>query len=117
VTVEGRSDEELRWGSVVVQPIVVMTDMLKTPAVSEYQVHQTSRGIDVACVADERFDSEDLRARLTARLERAGVTEPEVTVRAVAPEQLVRHPVTGKTRRFVSLRAASEAASREHRHP
>ena len=101
VTVEGRSDEELRWGSVVVHPIVMMTVMLETPAVSEYQVHQTRHGVDVACVADERFDADDLRARLAARLERAGVTEPQVTVRVVAAERLVRHPVTGKTRRFV----------------
>jgi hypothetical protein len=44
-----------------------------------------------------------LRGRLKAGLERAGLTEPQVTVRTATAEQLVRHPVSGKTRRFVPL--------------
>jgi len=103
VTVEGRADDELRWGPVVVHPLVVRTVMVKTPAVREFQVQQTSGGIDVACVADERFDADDLRARLAAGLDGAGLADPEVTVRVVAADRLVRHPVTGKTRRFLPL--------------
>jgi phenylacetate-coenzyme A ligase PaaK-like adenylate-forming protein len=103
VTVEGRSDEALRWDAVIVHPLVVRTVMVKTPKVSEYQVHQTRRGIDIACVAAAGFEPEELRGRLKAGLERAGLTEPQVTVRTATAEQLVRHPVTGKTRRFVPL--------------
>ena len=103
VTVQGRSDDELRWGAVVIHPLVVRTVMAKTATVSEYQVHQTSGGIDIACVATTGFDPEQLRAALAARLQHAGLDRPEVTVRTATAEQLVRHPLTGKTRRFVPL--------------
>jgi phenylacetate-coenzyme A ligase PaaK-like adenylate-forming protein len=103
VTVQGRSDDELRWGSVVVHPLVVRSVMVKTPAVTEYQVHQTPRGIDIACVGTAGFDPDGTRARLAAGLQRAGLRDPEVTVRSTTADRLLRHPVTGKTRRFVPL--------------
>jgi phenylacetate-coenzyme A ligase PaaK-like adenylate-forming protein len=103
VTVQGRSDDELRWGSVVVHPLVVRTVMVKTPAVTEYQVHQTPLGIDLACVGTADFDPEGTRVRLAASLQRAGLSHPEVTVRTTTADQLLRHPDTGKTRRFIPL--------------
>jgi phenylacetate-coenzyme A ligase PaaK-like adenylate-forming protein len=103
VSVEGRSDDELRWGTVVVHPLVVRTVMVKTPAVTEYQVQQTPEGLDVACVATADFDTEGTRVRLAAGLQRAGLRDPEVTVRTATADQLLRHPVTGKTRRFMPL--------------
>ena len=107
VSVEGRADDELRWGTVVVHPLVVRTVMVKTPEVTEYQVHQTPGGLDVACVASADFDTEGTRVRLAAGLQRAGLRDPDVTVRTTRADQLLRHPVTGKTRRFIPLPSGS----------
>ncbi|GIW39517.1 MAG: coenzyme F390 synthetase [Candidatus Binatia bacterium] len=100
-SVEGRADEVFRYGSVEIHPIVVRTVMVKTPAVSEYRVHQTPRGIDMEVVASESLDTETLAANLCASLRDAGLRDPLATVRCV--EGIERNPLTGKVRRFVPL--------------
>ena len=99
--VEGRADEGFRYGEAVIHPLVVRTVMVKTPAVREYQVSQTLRGIEAAVVAGAELDERALRAGLRDALAAAGVPEPEVVVRAV--DVIPRHPETGKARRFVPL--------------
>ena len=65
VRVEGRADDEFTYGDVVVHPIVVRSVMVKTPAVREYQVRQTPRGIAVSVVAPDGLDA--AHARITPR--------------------------------------------------
>jgi phenylacetate-CoA ligase len=100
VTVEGRADDLLRFGEVVVHPLVLRSVLVDTPEVVEYQVTQTRRGAHVAVVAPGGVHEPALAARLAAALGGAGVHAAEVTVESVAA--VARHPDTGKTRRFVT---------------
>ena len=99
-TVQGRNDETLRFGNVVVHPVVIRSALLAVPQVIEYQVRQIKDGIDVAVVAEAPFNLPWLRERLRAALVTAGVPDPAVSVRTVL--SLERHPETGKCRRFIS---------------
>jgi phenylacetate-coenzyme A ligase PaaK-like adenylate-forming protein len=99
-TVEGRADEMLRCGETAIHPLVVRSVLVKTPAVGDYQVRQTARGIDVRVLPAGTLDVERLRRELRAALAAAGLADPEVAVRSVPA--LERHPETGKLRRFVS---------------
>ena len=99
-TVEGRSDEMLHFGTAAIHPLVIRSVLVKTPAVSDYQVRQAGRGIDVRVLAAAPVDLERLRRELRSALSAAGLPHPEVAVHAV--QALERHPETGKLRRFVS---------------
>jgi phenylacetate-CoA ligase len=99
VTVEGRADELLGYGDVVVHPLVLRSVLVDTPEVVEYQVTQTRRGAHVAVVAPRGVDEPALAARLAAALGAAGVGAAEVTVESVPA--IARHPDTGKARRFI----------------
>jgi phenylacetate-CoA ligase len=98
-TAEGRADDVLRYGDVEVHPIHIRGVMVKAPAVSEYQVHQTPRGVEVSVVADAAVDERAVAVALEASLRGTGLDAPEVSVRCV--EAIARHPETGKARRFV----------------
>jgi phenylacetate-coenzyme A ligase PaaK-like adenylate-forming protein len=100
VTVEGRADDLLRFGEVVVHPLVLRGVLVDTPEVVEYQVTQTRRGAHVAVVAPGGVHQPGLAARLAAALGGAGVHGAEVTVESVAA--VARQPDTGKTKRFVT---------------
>ena len=80
--------------------------MVRTPEVVEYQVRQTTMGIDVAVVAsagsEDELDLDDLAARLVAGLVAAGLTDARVHVKVVGAAEIERHPLTGKTRRFIT---------------
>jgi phenylacetate-coenzyme A ligase PaaK-like adenylate-forming protein len=102
VRIEGRSDDVLRWGTEEIHPVVVRSEVLRTPDVLDHQVRQTVAGVDVDVVAVSEVDAEDLRVRIAAALGEAGLQRPEVAVRAVA--DLGRHPETGKLARVVPLR-------------
>jgi phenylacetate-CoA ligase len=102
-TVEGRVEDVLRYGSVDVHPLVVRAVLVKTPAVLDYQLRQTARGIDADLVATGSLDLDDIVDRLTSALAHAGLQQPEVTARTVTT--LARHPKTGKLQRFVPLAA------------
>jgi phenylacetate-coenzyme A ligase PaaK-like adenylate-forming protein len=99
--VSGRSDDDFRYGEVTVHPLVIRTVMLQSPEVVEYQVRQTSKGIDVTAVADHDLDLQSLRGELASALAGAGLAHSEVSVRS-APN-LERDAATGKLRRFVPL--------------
>jgi phenylacetate-CoA ligase len=99
-TVEGRNDDGLRWDGIEVHPLVVRGVMVKEPRVTDYQVRQTARGIDVALLATEPFALEPLCTALRGALQEAGIRDPEVGARHVAA--LERNPETGKVRRFIA---------------
>ena len=100
--VQGRSDDSFRYGAVTIHPIVIRSVMVRSPDVLEYQVHQTTTGIDVCVVAEHTFDAGSLRTRLGAALGAAGLADPDVAVRR--EPSLARDPATGKLRRFVPRR-------------
>jgi phenylacetate-coenzyme A ligase PaaK-like adenylate-forming protein len=101
VTVDGRSDDAFRFGDVTVHPLTVRSVLVKTPGVAEYQVRQTPRGVDVALVAHDAVDVEDVRERLAAALAAAGLAEPQVSAGIVPAVD--RSAASGKCRRFVPL--------------
>jgi phenylacetate-CoA ligase len=98
-TVEGRADDTFRYGTIAVDPLVIRTVMVRTPAALEYQVRQTNRGIDIAVVPSGPLDRAALAAALSRSLAAAGLTDPQVRVREVP--DITRHPQTGKARRFI----------------
>jgi phenylacetate-CoA ligase len=102
VRVQGRTDDMLRYRGVSVHPLAIRSELVRTPEVLDYQVRQTAAGIEVEVLRSGALDVADLRARLTAALEAAGLARPSVDVRAVA--DLRRDPRTGKLARFVALR-------------
>ena len=98
-TVDGRADDGFRYGNITVHPSVLTTALLQTPAVREYQVRQTPRGVTVAVMADTAFDQAALGAEIEQSLRQAGLTDPEVSISCV--DSIARDPLTGKARRFV----------------
>jgi phenylacetate-CoA ligase len=71
--VAGRDDGAFRYGAVVVHSIAVRTVMTAAPAVTEYQVRQTARGVDLDVVAAGSVDQRAMSAALAASLTRAGL--------------------------------------------
>ncbi|MGH9225143.1 MAG: phenylacetate--CoA ligase family protein [Acidimicrobiales bacterium] len=98
--VEGRSDHQLTFGDRAIHPVTVMSALLRTPAVSEYQVRVTGRRMSVAVITDGPLVTADLTAALAEAVARAGAGEVEVQV--VVVDELERDPHTGKTQRFMS---------------
>jgi phenylacetate-CoA ligase len=105
VSVEGRTDDVFAYGELRVHPLAMRSVFVRTPAVSEYQVRQTSRGIDASIVASAPVDSGVLAGRLRDALASAGLREPTVELACV--DRIARHPQTGKIARFVPLRASA----------
>jgi phenylacetate-CoA ligase len=98
-TVEGRDDGVLRYGRTAVHAHAIRAVLVSSASVTEYQVRQTERGIDVAVVAARGLDQAALGATLAGTLRGAGLPDPEVTLRVVAA--IARRPDTGKARRFI----------------
>jgi phenylacetate-CoA ligase len=101
--VQGRTDDVLRYSSAEVHPIVIRSVMVRSPDVSDYQVHQTPTGIDVFAVATDGLDVDDLTLQLRRALADAGLGDAHVAVNRV--DRLERQPASGKLRRFVPLPA------------
>lgn len=100
-TVEGRADDVFHYREVAVDPLVIRTVMVRTPAALEYQVRQTTRGIDIAIIAEGELNTAVLAAALAQSLRAAGLPDPHVHVREVT--DIARHLETGKARRFIPL--------------
>ena len=109
-TVQGRADDTFRYGTTAVDPLAIRTIMVRTPAALEYQVRQTSRGIDIDVVASGPLDHAALAAALAHSLRAAGLPDPQVRVRQVP--DIARHPETGKARRFIPPLPAAAAPRR-----
>lgn len=100
-TIEGRTDEPFRFGTVLVHPLVVRSMLVRRAEVYEYQVHQRASGIEVHVIADSALDCAGLAAELAQALTAAGLQGAEATVEPV--ESIPRDLATGKARRFVPL--------------
>jgi phenylacetate-coenzyme A ligase PaaK-like adenylate-forming protein len=98
-TVEGRDDGMLRYGHLSVHPHVVRTVLASAAAVTDYQVRQTQRGIDIIVVGGHDLDHAALAAALARNLRHAGLPDPQVTISVTAA--IARNPQTGKARRFI----------------
>ena len=110
-TVEGRDDGMLRYGRTSIHAHAIGDVLASSAPVTEHQVRQTERGIDVAVVAAPDLDQTALTAALAGTLRRAGLPDPEVTLHAVAA--IPRHPDTAKTRRFIPSRNDAGAQNEE----
>lgn len=101
-SVQGRAEAEeaFHYSGVTVDWQVLETVTVET-AVREFQVRQTPSGIDVTCASDRDLDAGDLAARLEAVLRRAGLTQPDVSVRQV--QEIPRDAVSGKVRLFIPI--------------
>jgi phenylacetate-coenzyme A ligase PaaK-like adenylate-forming protein len=108
-TVDGRADDGFRYGDLAVHPSVLTTALLETAAVSEYQVRQTPRGVSVSVVAKTDFDHVALTAKIERSLRQAGLRDPEIAISCV--DAIPRDPLTGKVKRFLSLRTMPSAAT------
>ena len=100
--VQGRSDDDFRYGAVTIHPLVIRSVMVRSPDVLEYQVRQTTTGIDVSAVAERTLDVESLRGQLGAALTRAGLANPDITVRRDAEPRS-----RSKDRQAAPVRASS----------
>jgi phenylacetate-coenzyme A ligase PaaK-like adenylate-forming protein len=102
--VEGREDDDFRYGDVVVPAIVFRHVLGADPRIVEYQVRQTARGAEVLVVAPAAGgESDTWTAVLANGLCHHGLRSPQVDVRIV--ERLERNQRTGKLKRFVPLGA------------
>jgi phenylacetate-coenzyme A ligase PaaK-like adenylate-forming protein len=99
--VSGRTEEVFRYGPIEVHPIVIDTVMMKTPSITEYQVRQTSSGVDVDVVVHDRIEPGELANAIENGLRRAGLANATASVGVI--DEIPCHPETGKTRRFVPL--------------
>jgi phenylacetate-coenzyme A ligase PaaK-like adenylate-forming protein len=98
----GRSDDCFDYDGLTVHPQIFRT-LLVQSGVAEYQVRQTSRGADVDVVTLGRCDLTCISSGVEVALDRLGIADPAVVVRAV--DAVPRHAQTGKLRRFVPLSA------------
>jgi phenylacetate-coenzyme A ligase PaaK-like adenylate-forming protein len=108
-TVEGRADDVFHYGDVTVDPLAIRTVMVRAPAALEYQVRQTTKGNDMAIVADGELNLAAVSVALGESLRAAGLPNPHVRVREVI--DIARGPETGKTRRFIPLTGSTENAA------
>ena len=97
--ISGRRDDDFVYGSHSV-PASAFRHVLGTdPHIVEYQVLQTEAGAEVLVVSSG--DVHSLEPALVSALQRHGIAEPSIRVRAV--ETLARHRASGKLKRFVPL--------------
>lgn len=97
--ISGRRDDDFVYGTMSV-PASAFRHVLGTdPRIVEYQVVQTEGGADVLVVANT--NAEALIPALVAAMQRHGVPNPSIRVRAV--QTLQRHEASGKLKRFVPL--------------
>jgi phenylacetate-coenzyme A ligase PaaK-like adenylate-forming protein len=99
-----RLDEVFDYGNDIKVHAENFEVSLEGRAISEYQVYQTSRGVEVNVVARRDFDIESLRFQIKQSLLNLGVSNPEVIVRCV--DRLERMD-SGKVRRFIPLLEAN----------
>jgi phenylacetate-CoA ligase len=101
-TIEGRCDDILRFGALEIHPLVVRAVLLKHAEITDYQVRQTARGLELLAVADASLSETALCRELHAALAAAGLRGAELRVFRV--DAIPRHAETGKLKRFVTLR-------------
>jgi len=99
--IEGRNDDTFVYADgVTVHPHLFRSTLGREPAISEYQVQQTPAGAEIIVCADGVLDTATLSRKLAEALDRAGCTEPTVTVTHV---EEIHRLSTGKMKRFLPL--------------
>jgi phenylacetate-CoA ligase len=97
--IEGRRDDDFRYGPLTI-PAGVFRHVLGTnPQISEYQVRQTPDGAEVVIVGAP--DPAAVAAALQRDLRRRGLADP--AIRVTIAGRIERHAATGKLRRFVAM--------------
>ena len=107
-SIDGRSDDLFQFGRLTVHPHTFRTLLSAHPQISDYQVHQTRRGADVAVATTTAIDLDGLASALTDQLRRAGLPDPIVGVTAV--KALPRTKV-GKRVLFVPLAPSGQGGA------
>jgi phenylacetate-CoA ligase len=97
--IAGRTDDDFRYGPHTVPASAFRHVLGSNPAISEYQVHQTSTGADVLVVGLP--DTAAVTTSLVASIQRHGLVNPEIRVTSVP--RIERHAATGKLKRFVAM--------------
>ena len=99
--VNGRAADTFSFGSIDIHPHVIASALAHAVAVTDYQVRQTTNGVDIEVVLAERTDPERIARTTRDALALAGLHDPTVQVTRV--DELPRHPKTGKLAQFVPL--------------
>jgi phenylacetate-coenzyme A ligase PaaK-like adenylate-forming protein len=99
-TLEGRTDEVVRFGERQVHPIAVRTVLTHHAEVTEYQVHTTPSSMHVSVVCSGPLDVTRIADELACSLAAAGAEGIAVSV--TSSEELRRDARTGKLPRFVT---------------
>jgi phenylacetate-CoA ligase len=97
--ISGRRDDDFRYGDRMVPASAFRYVLGADPLISEYQVRQTPGGADVLVVGSP--DASAVAAALVASLPSYGLSNPQIRVSVV--EQIPRHALTGKLKRFIAL--------------
>lgn len=100
-TVEGRSDDGVRIGSVTVHPLTIRSAMLRHPNVGEYQVIVGDDTITLLVVPSRPVDGDEVRRDVAMALAGAGAPVPGIEVQTV--DRITRDERTGKAKRFVTI--------------
>ncbi|MGH7630843.1 MAG: phenylacetate--CoA ligase family protein [Gemmatimonadales bacterium] len=102
--VQGRLEDRFVYPGVPpVHSLLFHTVLDPEPGIVEYQVRQTARGAEVDVVRSGPADLDALAREIGAKLAKAGVPSPAVTVREVSR---IARPAGGKLKRFVPLVSA-----------
>jgi phenylacetate-CoA ligase len=100
-SIDGRSDDLLRYGDVIVHPHSFRSVLTRHTAVDDYQIRQKTDGADVLIRVRGTCDVAALAAQLSMALRCAGV--PGATARVAVVDEIPRSPL-GKRLRFVPQR-------------
>lgn len=97
----GRSDDGFVYArGVSVHPMVFRSPLGRHRNIIEYQVRQTKRGAAIDLKMEGPVDFDALRLDIAQGLQGAGITEPDITIRAVDGFERL---ATGKLKRFFRL--------------
>ncbi len=99
-TLEGRTDEVVRFGERQVHPIAVRSVLAHHAEITEYQVRTSPHAMHVAVACSRPLDVTRIADELACSLAAAGAEGIAVTV--TSGEQLRRDALTGKLPRFVT---------------
>jgi len=100
--VHGRTDEVLHYpGGIAIHPHAIRAVLVKTPEVIDYQLRQTTRGVEIVALIAGELDASELCRRSAAALVEAGLPDAEVSLTRTGT--LPRDHRTGKLQRVVPI--------------
>jgi phenylacetate-coenzyme A ligase PaaK-like adenylate-forming protein len=99
--VEGRTYQVFSYGDTHVHPQIALLPPIEAFGTFDYQVRQTSDGVDIDIQEGRDFDEAAVTRAVRQALSDAGLPSGRVSTRIV--ERIEVHPQSGKVRRFVPL--------------